>query len=107
MGTAHRDLLDKCHEAFWSFPNDTLSSDKRMAAVFAVIAESGLADRSFLLPLARRYLMPDIAMCGGGDCPVKENCWRYIAPASHWQSYFEDPPFTEEGCNYFWDVNEK
>ena len=46
-------------------------------------------------------------MCQGGECPVRENCWRYIAPADRWQSYIETPPFTEEGCDYFWDVNEK
>ena len=107
MSCSHRALLDKCHEAFWSYPDDTLSSDRRMAAVFAAIAESGFADRQSLLPLARKFLMSDIAMCLGGDCPVKENCWRYMAPESRWQSYFQAPPFTEEGCEYFWDMNEK
>lgn len=107
MGCSHRSLLDKCHDAFWSFPDDSLSSDKRMAAVFAVLADSGLTDRSFLLSLSRRYLMSDIAMCQGGDCPVKENCWRHMAPESRWQSYLSTPPYTEEGCEYFWDMNEK
>jgi hypothetical protein len=30
-----------------------------------------------------------------------------IAPADRWQSYFGTPPFDEDGCEYFWDVNEK
>jgi len=46
-------------------------------------------------------------MCTGDGCPVRENCWRHMAPASDWQSYFAPPPFTEEGCEYYWDMNEK
>jgi len=30
-----------------------------------------------------------------------------MAPADRWQSYFATPPFNEEGCDYFWDMNEK
>jgi hypothetical protein len=30
-----------------------------------------------------------------------------MAPPSHWQSYFDAPPADEEGCDYFWDMNEK
>jgi len=103
----HARLIEKCHEAFWSFPDDTLSSDKRIAAVFEAIASDGLVDRSYLAQIARKILMPDIAMCNGDDCPVKENCWRYMAPADRWQSYFAAPPCNEEGCEYFWDMNEK
>jgi hypothetical protein len=51
--------------------------------------------------------MPDIAMCTGNECPVKEDCWRYMAPTDRFQSYFATPPYTEEGCEYFWDMNEK
>jgi hypothetical protein len=107
MAMSHRSLLDQCHEAFWSFTEDPLSSDRRIAAVLGVLAEHGLCDRQFLFQLSRRYLMHDIAMCQGGECPVKDNCWRYLAPADRWQSYIQAPPFTEEGCDYFWDVNEK
>ena len=103
----HEALLDKCHEAFWNWPDDDLSSDLRIAAVFKVLADDPLVDRQYLAQISRKILMSDIAMCQGGECPVRENCWRYIAPASRWQSYIETPPFTEEGCDYFWDVNEK
>jgi hypothetical protein len=103
----HEALLDKCHEAFWNWPDDGLSSDLRIAAVFKVLADDPLVDRQYLAQISRKILMSDIAMCQGGECPVRENCWRYIAPASRWQSYIETPPFTEEGCDYFWDVNEK
>ena len=103
----HQTLLDKCHEAFWNWSDDGLSSDLRIAAVFQVIADDPLVDRQYLAQISHKILMPDIAMCKGGECPIRENCWRYIAPASRWQSYIETPPFTEEGCDYFWDVNEK
>ena len=103
----HRQLIDACHEAFWSFPEDTLSSDRRIAALLKTIADFPLADRTFLSQTAHRILMADIGKCSGDGCPVKEDCWRYLAPSSDWQSYFAPPPFTEEGCDYFWDVNEK
>ena len=103
----HRSLIEACHEAFWSFPEDTLSSDKRIAAMLKAIANNPLVDRSYLAQIANKILMPDIAMCKGDECPVKENCWRYMAPADRWQSYFGTPPFNEDGCEYFWDMNEK
>lgn len=103
----HRSLIDACHEAYWRFPDDSLSSDRRIAAVLQAIADDPLMDRSYLHQIASKILMPDIAMCEGGECPVRENCWRYMAPASHWQSYFGTPPYNEEGCDYFWDMNEK
>jgi hypothetical protein len=107
MAKNRRSLLDSCHEAFWSFPEDTLSSDRRIAAVLLTIAECPLADRTFLYQTARTILMADIAMCQGNECPVKEDCWRYMAPSNRFQSYIATPPYTEEGCEYFWDMNEK
>jgi hypothetical protein len=103
----HRSLLDACHAAFWSFPEDTLSSDRRIAAVLLAIAECPVADRTFLYQTARTILMADIAMCQGDQCPIKEDCWRYMAPASRWQSYLATPPYAKDGCEYFWDMNEK
>lgn len=103
----HQALLEKCHDAFWSWPEDGLSSYRRIASLFEAIANDPLMDRAYLRQIARKFLMPDIAMCNGEDCPVKENCWRYLAPPDHFQSYFAHPPATEEGCDYFWDVNEK
>jgi len=107
MLTNRRSLIDACHEAFWSFPEDTLSSDRRIAAVLLAIAECPFADRTFLYQTARTILMADIAMCQGDGCPVKEDCWRYMAPTGIWQTYLATPPYTEEGCEYFWDMNEK
>lgn len=103
----HRALIDACHEAFWRFPDDSLSSDRRIAAVLETIANDPLMDRTYLHQIASKILMPDIAMCQGDECPVKENCWRYMAPADRWQSYFGTPPYDEAGCEYFWDMNEK
>lgn len=31
--------------------------------------------------------MTDITKCGGYGCPMKESCWRYIAPDGARQSY--------------------
>jgi hypothetical protein len=107
MLTNRRTLIDACHEAFWSFPDDTLGSDRRIAAVLLAIAEHPFTDRTFLRQTARTILMADYAMCKGDECPVKEDCWRYMAPSGIWQTYLATPPHTEEGCDYFWDMNEK
>lgn len=45
--------------------------------------------------------MPDITLCLGKECPLKEKCYRYHAKPSLLQSYFNDPPFDEKGCEYF------
>lgn len=103
----HKALLSSCHEAFWSFPEETIGSDKRIGAVIETIANSAVFDRFFLLQLANRIKMPDIAMCNGDGCPVKEQCWRHVAPPDRWQSYFAAPPHKEDGCEYFWNIEEK
>lgn len=97
----------KANECYWSHPEDTLDSPKRVAALLRSVIDSGLLDRHFLEPFINRHLMPDIAMCTGDECPVKENCWRHMAPPDRYQSQFAAPPFTDEGCEYFWDMNEK
>ncbi len=48
--------------------------------------------------------MPDIAMCHGKDCPLKKKCFRYRAIPGHIQSFFNEPPYKEGNCEYFWKV---
>lgn len=51
--------------------------------------------------------MPDISMCKGENCPLKEKCYRFKAiPSEFWQSYFSEIPYSFEsnGCEYFWEV---
>ena len=50
--------------------------------------------------------MPDITMCMGGDCPLKETCYRYKAKPSEYQYYFLEPPFKDENCDHYWDMKE-
>jgi hypothetical protein len=46
--------------------------------------------------------MPDITLCSGLNCPLKDTCYRYTAKADeYWQSYFEVPPYDDE-CEYYW-----
>lgn len=51
--------------------------------------------------------MPDIAMCHGGNCPLKSCCYRHrVVPNEHRQSYFAEPPFhigrnKRFECEYF------
>ena len=46
--------------------------------------------------------MPDISMCKGEDCLLKNECYRYTATPSEYQSYFVDPPYIEDECEFFW-----
>jgi hypothetical protein len=49
--------------------------------------------------------MPDITMCEGKDCPLKETCYRYLAdPSRYRQSYFMEPPFKDKECEHYWNI---
>ena len=54
--------------------------------------------------------MPDISMCANKECPLKEQCYRWTAKASDWQSYadfkFEVLPDGKIECDSFWDNSE-
>lgn len=42
--------------------------------------------------------MPDITMCKGEGCKIRETCYRYRAkPNPHWQSYFMKAPCAPDG----------
>ena len=49
--------------------------------------------------------MPDITMCPGTDCLHKENCYRYTAIPSDYQSYFVEPPIKDGKCDHYWGEN--
>jgi hypothetical protein len=53
--------------------------------------------------------MPDISMCSGAECPIKDTCYRFKATPSEWrQSYFTNPPIKEDGtCDYFMEIWDK
>lgn len=48
--------------------------------------------------------MADISKCEGKDCPIKEKCYRFTAPAGMMQTYgcFEYD-HEKKKCDYFWD----
>lgn len=49
--------------------------------------------------------MPDICMCRGNDCPLKEKCYRYKAIRSkYFQTYFTLIPYKDGKCPHFWDL---
>jgi len=49
--------------------------------------------------------MPDITMCRGEGCGMKERCFRYLADPSHYQSFFVTSPNQGKECEHFWEVN--
>jgi hypothetical protein len=53
--------------------------------------------------------MSDITKCTGKDCLVKENCKRFTAEESIWQSWFTIPPFKivqdKFTCEMYWGAN--
>jgi hypothetical protein len=49
--------------------------------------------------------MPDISMCLGKDCPIKLECYRYMAKASNYQSYSDFRYNKVSGkCYYFMEI---
>ena len=53
--------------------------------------------------------MADITKCTGIGCRVREDCYRYTAPASEWQSWFAVAPVSddENGCDMMIDNERK
>lgn len=53
--------------------------------------------------------MPDIAMCWGDNCPIKETCYRFTAKPSKWrQSFLAESPIKEDNtCEYFMEIWDK
>lgn len=47
----------------------------------------------------------DITKCKGIECPIKENCYRFISKESDWQSYLMESPFKDGKCDMFWGEN--
>lgn len=51
--------------------------------------------------------MADITKCKGDGCPIKEDCYRFTARGSEWQSYFSVVPYDIRlGCDQYWDNKE-
>lgn len=52
--------------------------------------------------------MPDITMCEGTNCPIKETCYRFKAQPSTYQSYFTEPPINSNGeCEYYLELYDR
>jgi len=54
--------------------------------------------------------MADISKCPGTDCPMRDSCYRYIAPSNNfWQSYFTTAPIevSENKCEYYWPIEKE
>ena len=49
--------------------------------------------------------MPDIAMCSGKDCPLKDSCYRYTSKPSYLQSYFSNIPYKDGECDEYWPID--
>ena len=45
--------------------------------------------------------MPDIAKCRGGNCPLRDSCYRFLADDSeHRQAYLSTVPYGLLHANY-------
>ena len=47
--------------------------------------------------------MPDITMCVGENCPIKNICFRFTSKPDNYQSYFTEVPYdhTKDKCDHF------
>lgn len=50
--------------------------------------------------------MPDISMCMGEACELKQSCYRYKAKPSFRQSYI-DPEKKGKQCKYYWKIEQR
>lgn len=50
--------------------------------------------------------MPDISMCSNHGCSKKENCYRYKAKPSYYQSYASFKEDEEGECDGFWKLRD-
>ena len=50
--------------------------------------------------------MPDISMCQGFNCNIKDNCYRFKAkPSEFRQSWFcKSPNIDDLNCDYYWEI---
>jgi hypothetical protein len=48
--------------------------------------------------------MADITKCSGEGCPFKQDCYRFTADASDYQSWFMEVPIKDDECDMFWGV---
>jgi hypothetical protein len=48
-------------------------------------------------------------MCGGEDCPFRNDCYRFTAKPSKGQSFFIDAPFDHKkyGCDFYIEDDKK
>lgn len=45
-------------------------------------------------------------MCKGGNCPHRDNCYRFTAKPDAYQAYFAEPPIGDNGnCDHYWGEN--
>jgi hypothetical protein len=51
--------------------------------------------------------MPDITMCKGEGCPIKEHCYRHTAEADDYQSFLVESPWDGKTCKLFWGPQSK
>jgi len=57
--------------------------------------------------------MVDITKCGGFNCPIKTDCYRFTSPKGFWQSWFAVRPGEYRkidgkdvfSCSMFWNKN--
>jgi len=57
----------------------------------------------------KKIIMADITKCKGGNCNMKESCYRFTAKDSEYrQSYFSELPINKDGsCDMYWDKNQE
>lgn len=50
--------------------------------------------------------MADTIKCSGVGCSLKNSCYRYLASAERWQSWFSEPPINRHlPCKYYWQYH--
>jgi len=48
--------------------------------------------------------MPDISMCENNKCPLRKNCYRFLARAGYVQVYSDFAPDEKGKCDGYWEI---
>ncbi len=51
--------------------------------------------------------MPDISMCEGKGCDVKNTCYRFTAKPSKFMQSYVMPDVQPGGCDLYWNTNKQ
>lgn len=93
------------------YSDDFIKKCKRHGAEVIFVEHAGLeagAAASNIIRTIKRammaqmeWIMPDITMCENDTCPMRHQCYRFMAKSDAWQSVATFMPLSDTECDHF------